>query len=103
MSELKHPCVSERIEPAVTHILGALGMTVVDAVKAQRANPDPLAWCVVRNSVSQLRYAMRALKNLSACTPGATHFHIAISNETRRVETWLAEISEEFGLPAERA
>lgn len=97
MSESNYNYNSEKIEPAVTHLMGVSGMKLLEARDnwLSHGDEDYILWYCFANQIQAHWYMVHdALGCLAAAVAGggSTHFTIAMSNETQRTARFIKEL-----------
>jgi len=97
MRDSKYTYVSEKIEPAVTHLLGVSGMKLLEARDnwLEHGDEDYILWYCFANQIQAHWYMVdTAMGSLRAAVAGggASHFSMALSNETQRTAEFIKHL-----------
>ena len=97
MRDSKYIYDSEKIEPAITHLLGVSGMKVIEARDnwLERGDEDYILWYCFANQIQAHWYMVNeAIGSLCAAVAGggASHFNVAVQNETQRTACFIKDL-----------
>ena len=83
---------SEALEPAAAHFIG-VQVARCEALYNiwKESDDDYFKWLKFESAIVSLWYGVEALTKLMIASTGATHFSVAIGNESRRINKYIKE------------